>query len=119
MGIQTEFNPELALRDFSEFKKRNRQKAECVPPKLKKGGIYKFLKEGQRHYYLTGKIPLIKTKGNELLSRPLAIIRILETTHFLLKGKVYTKGLYKIEKVITDNKIYFECFNLIESKKNE
>ena len=67
MGIKIEFNPDLALRDFSEFRRGKREKEECIPENLEEGRIYPFLKEGQRNYWLFGEIPLVETKGNEKL----------------------------------------------------
>jgi hypothetical protein len=52
MGIQVEFNPDLALRDISEFKKGNRKEEECIPENLEAGKIYPFLKKDQRNYWL-------------------------------------------------------------------
>ena len=40
MGIQVEFNPDLALRDISEFEKGNRKKEECIPEDLKVGEVF-------------------------------------------------------------------------------
>jgi len=111
MGIQVEFNPDLALRNISEFKKGNRKIEECIPGNLKIGEIHPFLKEGQRNYWFDGEIPLIETRGNQNLSRPKAGILILEATHFKEDGKVYTKGKYKIIEVFNDDKIHFEGFN--------
>ena len=82
MGIKTEYNPDLALRDISEFKKGNRKKEECIPENLKSDQIHEFLKKGQRNYWFEGEIPLLETKGNQQLSRPLASIIVLESTHF-------------------------------------
>ena len=96
MGIQVEFNPDLALRDYSEFEKGNRKKEECIPKEPKEGEIYDFLKKGQRNYWLEGELPLLQTKGNQELSAPIASIIILETTHFLINKEPYTKGKYKI-----------------------
>lgn len=117
MGIKVEYNPDLALRDISEFKKGNRKIEECIPEKLEAGGIYDFLKADQRNYWFGGEIPLIETKGNEMLSRPRASIVILEATHFLEKGKVYTKGKYKVVEVFNDDEIHFECFDKIGTRK--
>lgn len=113
MGIITEFNPDLALRNIIEFKKGNREKEECISENLEVGKIYSFLKSGQRHYWLHGEIPLLETKGEGKLSRPKASIIILEVTHFLEKEEVYTKGKYKVIEVFKDNKIHFEGFNKI------
>lgn len=116
MGIQVEFNPDLALRDISEFKSGKRKKEECMPEPLKRGKVCSFLKKGQRLYYISdnpiwgkGQIPLMKTKGGERLSRPIASVKILEATHFLDKGAVWTKGKYKVIEVFKDNKIHFEA----------
>ena len=123
MGIVAEFNPDLALRNFEEFRKGNRGKEECIPEFLVKGEIHDFLKEGQRFYYISddpiwdfGEIPLFITKGEGNLSRPIASIKILEATHFLKNGKVWTKGKYKIVNIfdINNKKINFEWMKRVE-----
>ena len=112
MGIQTEYNPDLALRNSEEFRKGNRKEEECIPKDLTKGQIYEFLKKGQRNYWLEGEIPLLETKGNQQLSKPLASIIILEATHFLVDDEPYTKGKYKVYEVFdtNDTKIHFNGF---------
>ena len=116
MGIQIEYNPDLALRDFEEFKKRNREKRECIPENLANGQIHEFLKKGQRNYWIEGEIPLLETKGNQQLSKPLASIIIIEATHFLLDGEPYTKGKYKVVEVFDpdDSKVHFNGFARVE-----
>ena len=113
MGVKVEFNPDLALRDISEFKNGNRKEEECIPEDIEVGKIYPFLKEGQRNYWLEGEIPLIETKGNQILSRPKASILILEATHFINNGRLYTKGTYKVVEVFNDDKIHFDGFTKI------
>jgi hypothetical protein len=120
MGIKVEFNPDLALRNISEYKSGKRKKEECILKPLSKGKIYGFLKYGQRLYWLNdnefwgkGQIPLVETKGNEKLSRPIASIKILEATHFLYKDEVWTKGKYKVIEVFKDDKIHFEALKKI------
>jgi len=108
MGIQTEYNPELALRNISEL--GNRKQEECIPENLNPGDVHDFLKTGQRHYWLEGEIPLIETKGEGQLSKPLASVIILEATHFLLDKKLFTKGKYKVIEVFNDDKIHFNGF---------
>jgi hypothetical protein len=117
MGIQVEFNPDLALRDYKEFLKGARKEEECIPERLISGKIYSFLKKGYRLYWLSdsefwsrGEMPLCKTEGNENLSRPVASIKMLELTHFLLGGEVYTKGKYQVINVFDekDPTIHFE-----------
>ncbi|HCP08925.1 MAG TPA: hypothetical protein DIT25_03965 [Candidatus Moranbacteria bacterium] len=124
MGIQVEFNPDLALRDISEYKSGNRKIEECIPEPLEEGKVYDFLKKGQRLYYLSdsefwgnGQIPLMQTSGNENLSRPIASVKILEATHFLDEGECYTKGKYKVISVFDekDPKIHFEACKIIEN----
>ncbi len=117
MGIKVEFNPDLALRNISEFEKGARKIEECIPKNLEAGKTYPFLKRDQRNYWLYGQIPLIETKGGEVLSRPKAVIVILEATHFVENGVVYTKGYYRVEKVIEDESIHFECFDLVGTRK--
>ena len=116
MGIKVEFNLALALRAFGT---EGRLKEECLPEILKSGEEYPFLKEGQRNYLLEGETPLLETKGNQQLSRPLASIRILEAMHFLLDNKPYTKGKYIIIEAYNpeDDRIHFECFNKIKEVK--
>lgn len=111
MGIQVEFNPDLALRDVSEYEKGNRKVEECIPKDLEAGRVYDFLKKEQRNYWIFGEIPLVKTSGNGILSRPIAGIRILEATHFCIDGVIYTKGKYEVLEVFQDQAIHFECFD--------
>jgi hypothetical protein len=112
MGILTEYNPDLALREFAEYSKGNRSADECIPKKLVSGKTYRFLKKGQRNYWLEGEIPLLITKGNQSLSKPIASIRILEAIHFLRNHEPWTKGTYKIVEVYTekDTTIHFNGF---------
>ncbi|MFA7707757.1 MAG: hypothetical protein WCX73_02300 [Candidatus Pacearchaeota archaeon] len=112
MGIQVEFNPDLALRKFGT---KGRLEDECLPRELTPLHIHNFLKEGQRNYYLQGEIPLVETQGNQQLSRPLASIEIIEYTNFLKDNKPYTKGRFMIHEVynINDKTIHFEGMNKI------
>lgn len=114
MGIQVEFNPDLALRNISEFKNGNRKEEECIPENLKVGEIYSFLKEGQRNYWFGGEVPLVETKGNQNLLRPKASILILEAIHFKENGKIYTKGKYKVVEIFNDEEVHFDGFNKIK-----
>lgn len=112
MGIQVEFNPELCLRQNNTL---GRQKEECIPEKLEIGKNYPFLKKGQRNYWMFGEIALRETKGNEILSRPIASIIILESTHFIINSEIWTKGIYKIIETydINDPEIHFETTDKI------
>ena len=107
MGITIEFNPDLALRDYSEFEKGNRKEEECVPKNLEKGKVYSFLKKGQRVFWFSGELALLKTKGNQELSNPIASIRIIEAIHFLENEEVFTRGKYKVIDVFSDNSVKF------------
>ena len=122
MGIQAEFNPDLALRAFGT---PGREKEECLPEKLEAGEVYSFLKRGMRLFWLTnsedwsgGQLPLVKTEGDEKLSRPIASIKMLEVTHFLINEEVWTKGKYKLIEVfdLNDGKIQFESYKRIKQK---
>jgi len=108
MGIQVEFDPELALRDIKEFKSGKRKKDECIPEKLEVGKIYPFLKNDQRNFYMLNEIPLIETKGNGVISRPIASIILEEVTHFNENGKVYSKGKYCVKEIFEDAQVYYE-----------
>lgn len=110
MGIPIEFNPDLALRDKQEYENGNREADECIPEPLEEGKEYGFLKAGHRNHWLMGEIPLLKTAGNEQLSRPIASIRILESTHFLKDEKPYTRGRYRVIEVFKDDKVYFNSY---------
>lgn len=107
MGIRVEFNPDLALRDISEIK-NGRSPEECFPEKLEAGKVYNFLKKDQRNYWMFGEVPLIETRGGEKLSRPRASIRILEATHFVKDGDMWTRGKYEVVEVFHDENIQFE-----------
>jgi hypothetical protein len=118
MGIKVEFNPDLALRNIAEHKNGKRKIEECIPENLEVGKEYVFLKSEQRLFYLSdsefwgnGQIPLCETNGKEELSRPIASIKILEATHFLENGKVFTKGKYRAMEVFdrNDPQIHFEA----------
>jgi len=115
MGIKVEYNPDLALRNISEFKNGTRKKEECLPEKIEAGKTYDFLKHGQRNYWLDGEIPLLETKGNEQLSRPLASILIQKVTHFKSNGMIYTKGKYKVVEVFdpASSKINFDGYEKV------
>lgn len=56
----------------------------------------------------------MQIEGNQQLSRPLASIVILEATHFRDKRRIYTRGIYRVEKVLDPNspEIYFEAMGL-------
>lgn len=110
MGIQVEYNPDLALRDFKEFLEGRRKKEECLPQILEVGEIYNFLKKNQRLYYLFGEIPLLKTEGNQKLSYPIASIILLEATHVLIDDEIWTRGKYKVVEVFDDEKPRFNGF---------
>jgi hypothetical protein len=118
MWIKIEFNPDLALRDISFFKKWERKIEECIPENIKTGLTYDFLKSWQRNYYLLDDepIPLIKTEWNQILSRPYAAIRILEATHFNNNWEIWTKWKYKVLNIYDINKseIHFEWFQSIK-----
>jgi len=110
MGIQVEFNPDLALRHISEFEAGRRERAECIPADLKAGVVYDFLKEGQRNYWFGGELPLLETKGNAELSSPKASIIMLEATHFNKEGCIYTRGKYQVIEVFTDDQVHFNSY---------
>lgn len=114
MGIQVEFNPDLALRNIEQFRVGKRREEECIPASLEEGKTYSFLKKDQRNYWLHGEIPLLETQGNEQLSKPLASIVIREATHFMQDGAVYTKGTYTVVKVLKDDEVYFNGFSKIK-----
>lgn len=116
MGIPVEFNPDLALRNISEFKAGRRKIEECIPENLEVGKIYDFFKKEQRIYYLKGDVSLIETTttgGN--FSKSHANVNILEVTHFIENGEVCTRGKYKVIEVLeVDNNLPFEKCSMIK-----
>lgn len=110
MGIQVEFNPDLALRNNAAFVCGERKEHECIPHPLEVGKTYAFLKKGQRNFWLEGELPLLETKGNGDLSLPLASIVILEVTHSLIGGELWTSGKYKVIELISDGEVKFNGF---------
>lgn len=118
MGIKVEYNPDLALRSIEEYKKGNRKIEECLPENMREGEVYEFLKRDQRNYWFFGEIPLIETRGNEVLSRPRASILMLEATHFVQGGEMWTRGKYKVIEVFKDKDVHFECFDKVGDRKD-
>jgi hypothetical protein len=103
MGIQTEYNPDLALRNIREYQENRRKLEECIPNPLEKDKVYEFLKKGQRNFWLFGEMPLLETKGNQKLSLPLASIIIIEAAHCVIDGEAYTRGKYRVAEVFDPN----------------
>lgn len=116
MGIQVEFNPDLALR---MFRTPGRMEEECLPRVIEPGRIYPFLKRGQRNYWFDGEVPLLITDGNQNLSSPIASVKIMNTTHFVNIDEVYTKGYYKVIEVYDPKspKVHFNGINKIKRRK--
>jgi hypothetical protein len=119
MGIQVEFNPDLALRNISEYKSERRTLEECIPESLQVGRAYAFLKKGQRVYWFDGEMPLCETTGDGNLSRPLASIVMIEAGHKIRpyqgKEQIVTHGLYLVKEVYdrNDPTIHFEGWNKV------
>ena len=103
MGIQIEFNPDLALRNIREHGKSRRSIDECIPDILEVGKEHEFRKKGQRVYYLLGPVPLCETEGNGKLSEPIAGVQIIEPTHKIINGEIYTTGRYRVLKLKDPN----------------
>lgn len=109
MGIQVEFNPDLALRPMRAMEE-GRKPEECIPEPLEAGKTYTFLKRGQRNYWLHGEIPLLQTEGEGKLSLPVASIIILNANHELKEGEVWTSGAYKVMCVFPEGDVHFNGF---------
>jgi hypothetical protein len=112
MGIRVEFNPDLCLRDIGEFDANRRLLEECLPREMAQGVVYDFLKAEQRLYWLHGELPLRETRGGEQLSRPRASVQILEVTYFIDKGQIFTRGKYRIEKILNEDDNYFDGYEV-------
>lgn len=114
--MKVEYNPDLALRNISEFKKGAKKEEECIPEDIVAGESYPFLKSGQRNFWLYGEVPLVETTGSEIVSSPKASVLILEVTHYMENNEIYTKGKYKVLKVC-GGKDSCKIFNRIGLKK--
>ena len=112
MGIQVEFNPDLALRDISHHREGKRSLEECLPKLLREGATHHFKKKGQRNYYFLEPVPLLETK--EINDYPPSSRRYYSGSNSLLKRIMYTKGRYRIEKVFdpASLEVYFEGMNI-------
>jgi 8-oxo-dGTP diphosphatase len=121
MGIEVEFNQDLALRSFDDYLAGRRRAEECIPQKLEKGKVYRFLKKGQRVYWFAGEIPLRLTTGSQNLSKPIASILIIEASHFIEQTEIWTHGLFQVMDIfdINDNKVYFDGFDRIKFENGE
>lgn len=123
MGIHVEFNPHLCLRKFEEGRSAGGERitSECLPRNLERGRIYDFLKKGQRNYYLMGEVSLRITEGNGKLSRPVASVQIVEATHYLLGGEIWTRGKYEVVELYeaNDKKIHFDGLEKISEANSQ
>jgi len=122
MGIQIEFNPDLALRNIIHFEEGRRFEEECIPQHLESNTIYDFLKKGARAYWLHGEIPLVETSGDGKISPPIASIIIQKYTHFIqnetdeesdLIHGICTEGKYRVIKVFEPGDPTFEGFERV------
>lgn len=43
---------------------------------------------------------------------------ILETTHFKVGEDIYTKGKYKVIKILNDDDVYFDGYEIIKTIHN-
>lgn len=101
MEIKPEFESELHLYNVREFVKDKRKFDECIPENLKEDREYSFLLPGQKFFGLVGKFPLVEINENEKkpgITR--ALVSLLEVTHFINEKNVFTKGKYKIVRVV-------------------
>jgi len=103
MEIKPEFESELQMWNVREFVMDRRKFDECIPENLKEGREYAFLLEGQKFFALFPKFPLVEKpedpKGSSI-TRGLA--NLIEVTHFVDNDKVFTKGRYRIIRVISE-----------------
>lgn len=116
MSINIKFSPDLVLRNFSEYEKGQKKKEECIPLDLKENNFYEFLKTGQRAYWLEGEQPLLEKSETGNVSAPVASIIIIEATHFIEDGEIFTRGKYKIVKVLGENELYFNGCETIKKQ---
>ena len=101
MDIKPEFESEICLHNVREFVADKRKFDECIPENLKEGREYGFLLEGQKFFGLLGKYPLVELKEDGKTPGPTrALINLLEVAHFLGDKNVFTKGRYKILRVM-------------------
>jgi hypothetical protein len=103
MELTPTFESELALWNIREFVTDKKKFDECIPENFKEGREYNFLLEGQKFFGLFAKFPLVEIGGNSNgMNNTRALINIIEVTHFLDNGKLFTKGKYRILRVVSD-----------------
>ncbi len=105
MGLQVEFNSELALRAPEA---QTPSEHERIPKELIRSTRHQFVKSGHRVFPLGKSIDLLVTDGTTR-SKPIGRVRIVEysvtsdRTYLSAIGrksdKVVTRGLYVIEEV--------------------
>lgn len=96
-----ELHTDLALPNFSEFKKGHLHLEECIPEELEVGVTYNFLKKGHWNYHPNTEVTLMEMKEGDVLFDMRARILILSTEFIIEDEQSYTKGSYRVEEIIT------------------
>jgi len=102
MEISPSFESELNLWNVREFVTDKRKFDECIPENMKEDREYGFLLEGQKFFGLFAKFPLVEIDENNTQDVTRALVNIFEVTHFLDNEKLYTKGKYRVLRVISE-----------------
>lgn len=92
MGIQVEFNPDLALRNISEFKSGKRKIEECIPINLKKGDANVAGEKTNYHVIIDATV-----KEGEIID-----------AHVLHDGNTYNFRLVDNPKIFTNGEFSFQ-----------
>lgn len=100
MSLNISYCKLLALRAHNT---PGRRPEECLPSPLEPGKFYSFDKSEQRVFDIKRPIPLHETKGGEKLGRPIALIEIIEPTHYERGGQIWTRGTYRVKQVISQS----------------
>jgi hypothetical protein len=98
MSLAISYCKLLALRAHNT---PGRRPEECLPQSMSPEKVYPFDKSEQRVFDIQRTIPLHETKGGEQLSRPIALIEIIEPVHYKKDGDIWTRGKYRVKRLIS------------------
>ena len=91
MGIQVEFNPDLALR---AFRTPERLKEECLPEKLESEKEYPFLKKRSKKLLVTRRNSLTRNKRKSTIVKTSSKHKnIISNSLFKRKETIYKRRI--------------------------
>lgn len=94
MELEIKVCDSLKLETFDSC---DRPIEQCIPEEIINGEIYRFIKYGQLVFNLKRNISLTENREGGT-SNQVALVKILESTHYLEGDMPWTKGTYRIIK---------------------